>query len=72
MALLALVLQHFIGMPLSGEWLHCWTIHPAGKHAVVAGVLGRCQCDGLARSVDGGLARFSGVGGRFLLSVAFL
>lgn len=40
-------------------------VHLACKHAVVDGVVGCCQCDGLACTADGCLARFSDIGGRF-------
>ena len=61
------VATFLLGCRCPGNGFIAGRFHPAGKHAVVAGVLGPCQCDGLARSVDGGLARFSGVGGRFPL-----
>lgn len=61
------VATFLLGCRCPGNGFMAGRFHPAGKHAVVAGVLGPCQCDGLARSVDGGLARFSGVGGRFPL-----
>ena len=49
MALLALVLQHFYwDSAVQGNGFIAGRFHLAGKHAVVVGVLGCCQCDGLA------------------------